>query len=152
MRHALIAAVLILAGAVLAHLHSEPQSYFPVVKISEPDGASYTAVMDPRHERPACGEASRQFIEPVKAQCPQCQVVWARCERELNGLELAVYLGEPVEHPVVSMQGLKVAITADEATARATCSFIAGDIVQRSGQRASCIFPRSASASGGGTR
>jgi hypothetical protein len=149
MKHAIIAAVLILAGAAVAQLHSETQDYYPVVKIVEPHGASYTAVMDPVHERPACGEASKLFLEPVKAQCPQCQIVWARCERELNGLELAVFMGEPVEHPVVSMHGLKVAITASEETARAACTLIAGDIV-RSGQRASCIFPRSAS--GGSTR
>jgi hypothetical protein len=149
MKHAVIATILVLAAAGVAQMHSQAQDYYPVVKIVDPHGMSYTAVMEPVHERPACGEASKLFLEPVRAQCPQCQIVWARCERELGGLELAVFLGEPVEHPVVALQGMKLAITADEATARATCNFIAGDIV-RNGKRAACIFPRSAS--GGGTR
>ena len=66
MKQAIIAALLIAAGAVLAHLHVVAQTYHPVVRLAAPDGLTYTALQDPTSERQACGEANERFIVPLR--------------------------------------------------------------------------------------
>ena len=90
-RNIAIAAVLIGVSAWLAHLHVVSQAYHPVVRLSSPDGLVYTAVQDARRERRACGAANERFLDPVKQGCKQCKVEIARCERQLEGFELALH-------------------------------------------------------------
>src|SRR6267378_6385217 len=87
MKQAIIALVLIGIGSWLAHLHVVSQLYYPVVQLSSPEGLTYTAVQDSTQARQACGAANERFLGPVKERCKQCQVVLARCARNLEGLD-----------------------------------------------------------------
>jgi hypothetical protein len=141
MKKLLIAAVLVGAASVLAYLHGNAQTYHPVVKIAAPDGVVYTAVLDATHDRPACGERSKRFLEPMRERCPACEVMLARCERELEGMELAMELDLPIPLYVVTMAGARIAIAAEESIARLTCDYIA----KLGGQSAACIVPKTKS-------
>ena len=141
-RHVVVAAVLIAVSAGLAHLHVVSQTYHPVVQLSSPDGLVYTAVQDAKHERQACGAANDRFLAPVKKGCAQCRVVLARCERELDGLELAVHERRPIaHHHVVSAPGVRMAIAGPEASAKASCEQIADQMVRSGLRSAVCAHP-----------
>src|SRR5207253_2436134 len=89
-KNAAIALAMIAAGGVLAYMHVASQVYYPVVRIASPDGVSYTALMDPTDDRRDCGAANERFLGPVKDQCKECKVVFARCERKSEAIDLAV--------------------------------------------------------------
>ena len=127
-----IALVLILAATGVAHLHATSQTYHPVVKVSAPNGVTFTAVLAATN-RPACAAANKRFLDPMRANCSECEVEAARCERELEGMELALSLDLPVPYPVVSVPGARLAITADDAAPgfTSTCELIAGDVIKR---------------------
>ena len=137
----LIALPLIAAGAVLAHLHVASQSYHPVVRLSSPEGLTYTAVQDPTRERRACGAANERFIRPMKTHCKDCQVIFARCERELEGLELALVNGGSVPYYRVYSPGSRMAIAGPAATAKAFCETVAGNLVKQGWRSAACVKP-----------
>lgn len=140
--------VAVLLGAVsvwLAHLHIVAQSYHPVVQLSSPDGLTYTAVQDATQERRACGAANERFLRPVKEGCKNCQVVLARCERELEGFELAVHEGRQLPHHLVYGPGVRVAIAGPEPKARASCEHIAGEMVRSGLRSAVCVKPNARS-------
>ena len=143
MKQAIIALVLIAIGSWLAHLHVASQSYYPVVRLTSSDGLVYTTVQDDLHERRACGAANERFLKPIKEACKQCQVVFARCERKLEGLEAALANGTAVPHYQVFAPGLRIAIAGPAAAAKANCEYIAGDMVKRGQRSAACVFPRS---------
>ena len=143
MKQAIIALVLIAVGSWLAHLHVASQTYYPVVRLASSDGLVYTTVQDDLHERRACGAANERFLKPIKESCKECQVVFARCERKLEGLEAAIANGTAVPHYQVMAPGLRIAIAGPAAAARASCEFIAGDMVKRGQRSAACVFPRS---------
>ncbi len=142
MKQALIVIVLIAAGAWLAHLHVAAQTYHPVVQVLAPEGLTYTAVQDPTSERSACGAANDRFLGPLKAQCKQCQVVYARCARSLEGLELSILEGTPIPQHLVYAPGLRIAIAGPAAMAKASCDFLVGDLVKRGVRSAACIYPK----------
>jgi hypothetical protein len=144
MKQAVIAVVLILAGSVIAHMHVVSQMYYPVVRIAAPEGLTYTAVQDATPERRACGQANDRFLAPIKQGCKQCQVVYARCERKLEGMALAIDEGKALAHFQVFAPGLRMAIDGPEEPARASCDFIAGDMVGRGVHSAACVNPRPA--------
>src|SRR5918996_4831790 len=106
-RNAAIAVALIGVSLWLAHMHVESQTYHPVVRLASPDGLVYTAVQDATHERQACGAANDRFLRPVKQGCKACEVVVARCERELEGFELEVYEGKQIAHHLVQGPGVR---------------------------------------------
>ena len=144
MKQAIIALVLIAVGSWLAHLHVASQTYHPVVRLASPEeGLVYTTVQDEVHERRACGAANDRFLKPIKDVCKQCQVVFARCERKLEGLEEALANGAPVPHYQVFAPGLRIAIAGPAAPAKAACEYIAGDMVKRGQRSAACVYPRS---------
>jgi hypothetical protein len=142
MKQAILVIVLIVAGAWLAHLHVAAQTYHPVVQVLAPEGLTYTAVQDPTSERSACGAANDRFLAPLKAQCKQCQVLHARCARSLEGLELAIHEGSPIPHYLVYGPGLRIAIAGPAAIAKASCDFLAGDMVRRGVRNAACVYPK----------
>lgn len=141
MKKRIFAATLLAAGALIGHLHASMQTYHPVMKVATPDGVAYTVVLDATPSRPACSTAGKRFLGPIREQCPDCDVVSARCESELEDLALALDSEQPLPMYVVAMKGARVAIAADDARARAACDLIAGDAVRRGALRASCIFP-----------
>jgi hypothetical protein len=141
LRNIAIAAVLIAVSAWLAHLHVVAQTYHPVVQLASPDGLTYTAVQEEKQARQECGAANDRFLGPVKQGCKDCRIVVARCERSLEGLELALYEGRKVAQYVVTGPGMRMAIAGPPAAAKASCEFIAAEM-QRSGLRSgACVSP-----------
>jgi hypothetical protein len=140
-RQAVVAAILIGVSVALAHLHVVSQTYHPVVQLSSPDGLVYTAVQDAKHERQACGAANDRFLAPVKRECKQCKVVVARCERELDGLELAVYERRHIAQHIVTGPGVRMAIAGPAASAKASCEQIADQMVRSGLRSAACVHP-----------
>jgi len=137
----LIAVLLIAAGAVLAHLHVASQTYHPVVQLTSPEGLTLTAVQDPPRERQACGAANERVIRPMKAGCKECQVIFARCERELEGLELALVNGGSVPYYRLYSPGSRMAIAGPVASAKAFCETVAANLVKQGWRSAACISP-----------
>jgi hypothetical protein len=140
MKQAIIAFVLIGIGSWLAHLHGVSQLYYPVVQVTSLE-LTYTAVQDSTHERQACGAANERFLGPVKEFCKECKVVFARCERVLEGLELALLDGVPLPHHQVFAPGIRMAIVGSPESAKTTCEYIAGDMVKRGLRSAACVYP-----------
>ena len=116
--NSLILVVLVAAGAVLAHLHVESQTYYPVVRVATPEGLTYNAVQDGLRDRQACGAANDRFLAPLKQQCKLCKVVYARCERALEGVEAALHDGKIVVLHVVAAPGFRMAIEGPAPGAR----------------------------------
>jgi hypothetical protein len=146
-RQVVIGGVLVAVGvfsAWLAHIHVLSQTYHPVVRLHSPDGLTYIAVQDAKQERQACGAANDRFLRPVKKGCKDCEVVVARCERELEGFELAVYDGRQIPHHLVSGPGVRMAIQGPEAAAKASCEQIASQMVRDGLRVATCLSPAAA--------
>ena len=110
MKQIIIALVLVAVGSVLAYMYVVSQTYHPVTRISSPDGLVFTVVQDPTPERGACGAANERFLKPIKSLCTQCKIEIARCERELEPFELAIYEGRALTHHQVFATGLRLAI------------------------------------------
>ena len=133
--------VLLAAGAVLARYHVDNQRYFPVTKLASADGYTFVLVQDRVDTRGACGAANDRYLDRVKATCLQCDVVYARCERELQGLELALLMGDPVPMHVVVAPGVRLAIEGSVRTLRSDCEQIAATIVKSGVKSAACVYP-----------
>jgi hypothetical protein len=143
MKQVLVALALVTVGSVLAHLHVASQTYHPVTRVASPDGLVFTAVQVATPERRACGAANDRFLAPVKALCAQCKVMVARCERELEPFEAAVFQGKAAAHYLVSATGLQLAIQGPEPTARESCELMAGTLKKMGVANALCTFPAS---------
>lgn len=143
MKKIIIAAVLVVAGTVLAHMHVVSQRYYPMVKIAAPEGLTYIAVQDATTERQACGNANDRFLVPIKASCKECKVVAARCERVVEGdEEIQLLEGKPNPNYLVVAPGLRLAISGPGASAKRDCDFIAKDMVSRGMTSAACVYPK----------
>src|SRR5258708_34812300 len=142
MKQAIVVIVLIAAGAWLAHLYLTAQTYYPVVQVLAPEGLTYTAVQDPAGERGACKAANERFLGPLEAQCKQCQVLYARCARSLEGLELSIQEGKPIQHYLLDAPGLRMGIAGPAGIAKSSCDFLAGDMVRRGVRSAACVYPK----------
>ncbi len=141
MKQTIIAALLIAAGAVLAHMHVVAQTYYPVVHVTTPEGLKYTAVFDRTDERRACGAKNDRFVAPFKAMCKACEVVLARCERELAGLELALTEGKAIPYHRIYAPGLRVAISGPADMAKLGCDTIARGLTAQGMRSVACIYP-----------
>jgi hypothetical protein len=137
----ILAGTVLAAGALIGHLHASLQTYHPVMKVAASDGITYTVVLDPTPSRPTCSSAGKTFLEPLREQCPDCEVLSARCESDLEELALALETEQPLPMYVVSMSGARVAIDGEDSRARAACELIAGDAVRRGAARANCLRP-----------
>lgn len=133
---------LLALGAVLAQYHVANQSYFPVAMLASADGYTVHMVQDRTAQRDACGKANDRFLAPIKKTCAHCDVVYARCERELHGLELALLMGDPVPMYVVIAPGLRLAIEGPAKSVRRACEHIATNIVKSGTPSATCVFPK----------
>jgi len=141
MKQAIVILVLLAVGSVLAHYHVANQSYYPVSKLASADGYTFHMVQDRRAQRNACGQANDRFLAPIKARCLQCQVVYARCERELQGVELALLMGDPMPMHVVIAPGLRLAMEGPKERVREQCEQFATDLVKGGARTAACVFP-----------
>jgi hypothetical protein len=141
MKQALVILVLLAVGSVLAYYHVANQSYYPVSKLASTDGYTFHMVQDRRAQRNACGQANDRFLAPIKARCLQCQVVYARCERELQGVELALLMGDPMPMHVVIGPGLRLAMEGPKERVREQCELLATELVKGGAPTAACVFP-----------
>lgn len=133
--------MLLAAGAVLARYHVDNQRYFPVSKLASADGYTFHLVQDRVATRGDCGEANDRFLKPIKATCQQCEIVYARCERELQGLELALLMGDAVPLHVIMTPSLRLAVDGPARAVRRDCEHIATAIVNSGVPSAACVFP-----------
>ncbi len=141
MKQAIVILVLLAVGSVLAHYHVANQTYYPVSKLASADGYTFHMVQDRTAQRNACGQANDRFLGPIKARCLQCDVLYARCERELQGVELALLLGDPMPMHVVIAPGMRLAMEGPKERVRRECEQIAADIVKAGAANAACVFP-----------
>jgi len=144
MKKALFLLVLLAAGAVAAHYHVQNQHYFPVTLMKSTDGYTFHMVQNLVETRSECGKANDRFVEPLKGQCRQCKIIYARCERELRGLELKLLMGEPVQMHVVVAPGLRVGMEGPADRVKLDCEFMAESIVRAGLPSAACAFPGTA--------
>ena len=91
--------------------------------------------------REDCGKANDRFLEPIKVRCKMCDVVYARCERELNGLEFALLSGDAVPMHVVVAPGMRMGMEGPRERVRKECERLAEILVQAGHKAASCVFP-----------
>ncbi len=141
MKKALFLLVLLAAGAVLAHYHVQNQHYYPVTRLASSDGYAFLLVQDRVDTRGACGAANDRFVEPLKGSCPQCRIVYARCERELQGLELQLLMGDKVPMHVVVAPGIRMAMQGPAATLKRDCENMAHVMVRSGAPTAACAYP-----------
>jgi hypothetical protein len=141
MKQPLVIAALVIAASALAAFHVAGQTYHPVVELASPDGFTYNVVQSADSRRNACGEANARFLGPVRKQCPGCTVVYARCERKLEGVELALSTGAPLPHYRVVGAGVQIAVQGPADRVRAACEEIALDVVHGGVPTAACVFP-----------
>lgn len=145
MKQAIIALLIIAAGSVLASMHVVSQTYHPSVRIASPDGLTYIAVQSATQERRDCGAANQRFLGPIKAQCKECKIVSARCERAIEGeVELALDEGKALAYYSVVAPGVRMAITGPQELAKLSCELMVGDMVKRGLRTAACVRPRAA--------
>jgi hypothetical protein len=136
-----VALALIAVASALAHMHVQSQTYHPVVRLASPDGLTYTAVQDPVAERRACGAANDRFLAPIKAACKDCQVVYARCERKLEGIELSLDSGKPLAQHRVVGPGLRMAIAGPAGAAQVACQYLATEMAKTGARSIACVPP-----------
>ncbi|HVC10806.1 MAG TPA: hypothetical protein VNE59_04160 [Burkholderiales bacterium] len=142
-------AVLAIGGSVLAWYHVASQVYYPTLQLRAPEGFTYSVVQDPTGERQACGAANDRFLEPVRAQCKDCKVLYARCLRHLDESERVLVSQNAALGYVVLSPGMHMAISGPKARLRAVCDRIADDMVSRGYSSAACIYPRGPQAPAG---
>ena len=143
-RKSIVALVLIAVASVAAHLYVQSQVYYPVVRVDLTDTLSIAAVLPETKERKACGLANDRFLAPFKQQCKDCKITQARCERQLEGVELAMHEGLPVPHPMVVAREARIAVIGPEQKARAGCQYIAANLVASGIKTAVCAQPHPA--------
>ena len=140
-RKGILALVLLAIASVAAHLYVQSQVYYPVVRINLTDTLSIAAVLPETKERKACGIANDRFLAPFKDQCKDCKITAARCERVLEGVELAMHDGLPVPHPMVVAREARIAVIGPDQKARAGCQYIAANLVASGVKTAVCAQP-----------
>ena len=143
-RKAIVALVLVAIASVAAHLYVQSQVYYPVVRVDLTDTLSIAAVLPETKERKACGLANDLFLAPFKQQCKDCKITRARCERQLEGVELAMHDGLPVPHPMVVAREARIAVIGPDQKARAGCQYIAANLVASGIKTAVCAQPQTA--------
>jgi hypothetical protein len=143
-KKSLLIVALLAIGSVLAHLYVKSQVYHPVVHVLFPDGLSIAAVLPETKERKACGAANDGFLQPFRQQCKDCKITMARCERELQGLELALRQGTPLPYPTVVDRQTRVAFMGPIEAAKAQCQATAVHLKSKGSGTAVCLLARSA--------
>lgn len=141
MKQLIVILVLLVLGSIVAHYHVANQSYYPVSKLTSAEGFSFVMVQDRAARREDCGKANDRFLEPIKVRCKMCDVVYARCERELNGLEFALLSGDAVPMHVVVAPGMRMGMEGPRERVRKECERLAEILVQAGHKAASCVFP-----------
>lgn len=139
-----IGLLVVVSVSVIADLYVQSQVYYPVVHMTFPEGLSVNAVLTETGERRACGVTNDQFLEPFRHLCKECRIVAARCERELEGVDLALLRGEPLPYPTMTARDARIAFIGPAEVARTSCAVAAAAMVQKGFKYAACIPPQNA--------
>jgi hypothetical protein len=142
---AVLAVVLVGVASLIAHLYVQSQVYYPVIHVALPEGVSVAAVLAETKERKACGTANDRFLTPIKQQCKECKLISARCERELEGIDLALRQGDPIPYPMVMAKEARVAFMGPPDLAKIGCDAAAATMVAKGFKSAACVPPKKAS-------
>jgi hypothetical protein len=142
---AILAVLLVGVSSVIAHLYVQSQVYYPVIRVALPEGVSVAAVLAQTKERKACGLANDRFLTPIKQQCKECKLISARCERELEGLDLALRQGDPVPYPMVVAKEARVAFLGPPDLAKIGCDAAVASMIARGFKSATCMPARKTS-------
>ena len=138
----LLIAALLAIGGVLAYYRVRALSYYPTIRIETPDGYTFTVVQDVRRGRNECGDANARFLAPLATICKNCKLVYARCLRKLEGVELTLMIENPPPLYVVRAAGVRMAVSGPLAHLRTVCDDIAASLVKSGLQSAACAYPR----------
>jgi hypothetical protein len=127
-----------LAGgvALAAYLYVRNQPYYPVARVAAPGGLTYTAFSGETRGRDACTAANERFVDPLRKDCPDCTVLFERCESKAEMMRLRV---AAVSDPVVLSRGVSLAVAGPRALAHATCELIAQDLAKRGLEGSRCL-------------
>src|SRR3954468_24446845 len=136
---AILAVILVGVSSLIAHLYVQSQVYYPVIHVALPEGVSVAAVLAETKERKACGAANDRFLSPIKQQCKECKVISARCERELDGLDLALRQGDPIPYPMVIAKEARVAFMGPADLAKIGCGAGGATVGTKGFKAATCV-------------
>lgn len=115
------------AASAAALWHVYGAAYYPVVRVATPEGLTFTAFSAQTRGRAECAAANERFLEPIRKDCPTCEVLSSACEGTSEGRRLR----NALEDPVVLSGGLSVAVAGPSALAVATCKHLASDLQKR---------------------
>jgi hypothetical protein len=118
-------------AAALLYLEARP--YYPAVRIAAPGEVTYTALLDSTEDAESCDAAARRFVSPIAGACPQCRVLFTRCEHSALSLP-----SEDAPRYWVESKGVRIAVAGPEANARQSCELIAADLAKRGIAGARC--------------
>ena len=133
---------LLAAGSLIAHFWVRTLHYYPTARIETPDGYAFTVLQDVRASRSECGDANDRFLFPLERICEKCKVVYARCLRKLEGVELTLAVENPPPLYLVRAPGVRMAVTGPLARLKDVCNDIAAGLVKNGLPAASCAYAR----------
>jgi hypothetical protein len=120
----LTAAAIIIAGAILVMI-LRPTAYYPVARVSAPEGVALSFLQDQTRTEADCQAANQRVTATMLASCKECSLAEARCA------------GAPPEaldrttagpQDMIAAKGLKILITAPPVAAHALCQSLAAGI------------------------
>ena len=133
---------LLAAGSVAAVVTVRRLWYYPTLRVETPNGFAFTVVQDRRRERSGCGDANDRFLAPLATVCKDCKVVYARCLRKLEGVELTLVDEDPPPLYLVAAPGVRMAVTGPLERLKTVCDSIALGLVKSGLPQAACVYPR----------
>src|SRR5205814_3324092 len=126
---------------VVAFLYVKSQVYSAVVRLELPGDLKIAGVLPETKERKACGDSNDRFLAPFKQSCKECKIAMARCERQLEGLDLAIREGTQATYPMVIASEARLVVMGPPQKAKAGCQFLATSMVARGLRTAVCVEP-----------
>jgi hypothetical protein len=130
----LTAAAIIIAGVVLVMI-LRPTAYYPVARISAPEGVTLGFLQDRAQTEADCQAANQRVTATMLASCKECSLAEARCAGA-PPKELDRTTAGPQD--MIAAKGLKILITAPPVAAHALCQSLAAGIAA-SDATAKCV-------------
>ena len=133
---------LLAVGGVFAHYWVATLTYYPTAKVALPGGFSFSVVQQSQPDRAACGEANERFLAPLASACKGCKVVYARCQRTIDGTDLLLMTESSPSFYTVIAPGLRMRMHGPADQLGAVCDGIAPQLVRSGRAKATCVPPR----------
>ncbi|MGA8005285.1 MAG: hypothetical protein WCA17_04235 [Burkholderiales bacterium] len=133
---------LLAVGGVFAHYWVATLTYYPTAKVALPGGFAFSVVQQAQPDRAACGEANERFLGPLESVCKDCKVVYARCQRAIDGADLLLMTEASPSFYTVIAPGLRMRLHGPAKQLGAVCDGIAAQLVRSGRANATCLRPR----------